>query len=221
MLTANSLVFALGMLLALVIAAPTPIGHNQVELNPRALKKHSLLPESHHLLKKLNQKISPPRDKAVFWSGTLHGGKSSIEAAEAYAKKHGKQTVEMAVAKAGIHIPDNHPDESKLWKHASKLWATRAKGKTEAILGHAKQRGVYKTIEKPALMKNKKVTQHVEHNLLAHPPKQRTLIPKASAKAQKSSKPSARQKTVKKILSQKAKAASPKAKSNGAKWKRK
>jgi hypothetical protein len=224
MLATNFFVFSLGLLFTLVAAAPTPIGPDQLELDSRGLKLKSLLPESRHLLKNMNQKLTPPRDGAVFWSGKLHGGAVAIHAAEAHAKKHGKSTLEMALKKHDIHIPDKHPDTKKLWKHASLLWASRAKGKTEAILGHVKHGGVYQTIEKPAILRNKKITQHVEHNVLVHPAKQRHLTPGGGAKAEKaSSRPAARQKAAKKVSTQKAKAASakPQAKGNGAKGRKK
>ena len=112
----------------------------------------------------MDQKLSPPRDGTLFWSGRANG-KSAIGPATEYAKKNGKMTLEMGLKKAKIDIPNKSPHAPAMWDHASKLWADRAKGKTAAFLGQVRPASVYNRIEKPALAKNQKVTKHTEHNL--------------------------------------------------------
>jgi hypothetical protein len=75
-------------------------------------------------------------------------------------------------------MPAFNEPNGGLWKHASKLWAERSKGKTTAILGDMRPQNTYNKIEKPALAKNKKVTTHTEHH----------IMPKGNAKSGTTSK---------------------------------
>jgi len=156
---------ALGLLVTLVAALPTPFD-NSIDLlvarTRTAAKKQQT--EFKKIKKQLDQRLSPPRDKAVFWSGRV-GSESAKDHAAKYGKKTGKQTLEMAVKKAGIKMPAFNEPNGGLWKHASKLWAERSKGKTTAILGDMRPQNTYNKIEKPALAKNKKVTTHTEHRM--------------------------------------------------------
>jgi len=86
--------------------------------------------------------------------------------AEKFAKAHGKEVLGKSLAKHGIKIPSKtkSPYSHKLWKFASKVYAQRASGHVHAVLGSTRKPGnIYDTIEKPALMKNKKVTKLTEH----------------------------------------------------------
>jgi len=165
MLVTNYFFLALGLLVTLVAALPTPFD-NSVDLlvarTRTAAKKQQT--EFKKIKKQLDQRLSPPRDKAVFWSGRV-GSESAKDHAAKYGKKTGKQTLEMAVKKAGIKMPAFNEPNGGLWKHASKLWAERSKGKTTAILGDMRPQNTYNKIEKPALAKNKKVTTHTEHHI--------------------------------------------------------
>jgi len=166
MLATKCLFLGLGLLCALVSASPVPID-DSVQLVARtrtAAKKQQT--EFKKIKKQLDQKLSPPRNKAVFWSGNV-GSESTKHHAEKYAKKTGKQTLEMAVKKNGIKMPAFNKPNGGLWKYASNLWAERSKGKTTAILGNMRPKNTYNRIERPALDKNKKVTKHTEHHIAA------------------------------------------------------
>lgn len=108
-------------------------------------------------MNQLDQKLSPPRDRAVFWSGALW-------TATEYCRRYGKSTLEIGLKKARIEIPRDSPYNYELWCYASKLWADRSKGNTEAVLGHIRPASLYNTVELPALAINQKVTQHVEYS---------------------------------------------------------
>ncbi|KAJ3513421.1 hypothetical protein NLJ89_g2958 [Agrocybe chaxingu] len=118
---------------------------------------------------KINKAVKPKPNGAVFWSGTKadkNGKQTSVRAdAEKFAKKHGKETLNMQLNKHGVNIPDKNPHSPRLWNIASKLMAHRAKGETHAFLGSKVRPGsVWNKIEKPTLMKNKKVHKVTEHN---------------------------------------------------------
>ncbi|CAA7259003.1 unnamed protein product [Cyclocybe aegerita] len=121
------------------------------------------------IARKINKAVKPKPNGAVFWSGTKtdkKGKQTSVRAdAEKFAKKHGKETLNMQLNKHGVNIPDKNPHSPRLWNVASKLMAHRAKGDTHAFLGSKVRPGsVWNKIEKPTLMKNKKVTKVTEHN---------------------------------------------------------
>ena len=130
------------------MVASTPVAHWQES------ERRRLLTEKKRIMAQLDQKLSPPRDRAVFWSGALW------QAME-HSKRCGKATLEMGLKKANIDIPSDSPYSYELWQYASKLWAERSKGRTEAVLGHTRPTSIYLTIEKPVLAVNKKVTGHV------------------------------------------------------------
>ncbi|KAF9533980.1 hypothetical protein CPB83DRAFT_831782 [Crepidotus variabilis] len=168
MLATKYLFIALSLLISLVAAAPVPNEETIDYLVARTrttAKKDATAAKK--IMKQLDQKLSPPRDKALFWSGRVNGG-SAMAPAQDYAKKNGKTTLEMGLKKANINMPawGKSKQAPQLWDHASKLWAERSKGKTAAFLGQVRPQSVYNRIEKPALNKNTKVTQHTEHNLL-------------------------------------------------------
>ncbi|KAF9533978.1 hypothetical protein CPB83DRAFT_844886 [Crepidotus variabilis] len=162
----------LSLLSSLVAAAPIPnddtIGYLVPRTNTAAKKEGNMAKKTSH---ELDKKLSPSRDKAVFWSGQVKGA-SVIGTATEYAKKHDKETLEMGLNKAHVKLPawGQSKTAPELWDHASKLWAERAKGETIAFLGQVRPQSVYNTIEKPLLEKNTKVTKITEHNLLKKPP---------------------------------------------------
>ncbi|KAF9533979.1 hypothetical protein CPB83DRAFT_844889 [Crepidotus variabilis] len=122
--------------------------------DPMARRCH--LAQKKRIMALLEQKLSPPRDRAVFWSGALWP-------ATEYSIRCGKATLEIGLKRAQIDIPLDSPYTYELWCYASKLWADRSKGKTEAVLGHIRPASIYNTVELPALATNRKVTRHVEY----------------------------------------------------------
>lgn len=119
----------------------------------------------------IRRKLRPGLNKAVFWSGTKvdEDGKpvSILKDAKDFAKKTGKETIDMSLKKEGITIPSQqaNPLARRLWHMASKTMAKRASGDTHAVLGENVRKGsVWKTIEEKELMKNNKVTKVTEHN---------------------------------------------------------
>jgi hypothetical protein len=160
----KNILVVFGLLVAFstfISAAPAPVGNDDLELLPRGPGGRAI----GNVIKNLNLRLSPPRNGAVFWSGRHPNGGSTMHAAADFAKKTGRQTLEMGLAKAKINMPAYSASTKPVWDHASKLWAERAKGKTSAVLGQVRDSSIYKTIEKPALNKNKKVTGHTEHIL--------------------------------------------------------
>ena len=117
---------------------------------------------------RLKKNIRPAPGKSVFWSGTKPGKNGPVSVgqdAESFAKTHGKEVLNPK--KHGINMPSQKENKysNKLWGFASKVYAQRSSGHVHAILGSTRRPGnVYDTIEKPALMKNKKVTKITEHN---------------------------------------------------------
>lgn len=158
----------LTLLSALVASAPTPVNEDLEYLVARtrtgAAKQKSA---NRRVIAQLDQKLSPPRDKTLFWSGRVGGGSAMNHAME-HGRKTGKQTLEMGLKKSKINMPAYGPKTVGVWEHASKLWAQRAKGKTDAFLGQVRPKSIYNTLEKPALAKNKKVTKLTEHHLYVY-----------------------------------------------------
>ncbi|KIM37924.1 hypothetical protein M413DRAFT_30576 [Hebeloma cylindrosporum] len=119
---------------------------------------------------KIKKNLKPTKGKSVFWSGSRpsKNGPVSVEKdAERYAKAKGKEVLAPTLQKQGINIPaqKDSPYSYKLWKYASKVYAQRTSGSAHAVLGSTRRPGnIYDTIEKPELMKNKKVTKLTEHN---------------------------------------------------------
>ncbi|KAJ3513422.1 hypothetical protein NLJ89_g2959 [Agrocybe chaxingu] len=163
---------AFALFASLVSAAPIAEYFDEGELaarEPLPSLKH--LAQAVGVARKLRTAIKPKPNGAVFWSGTKttkKGKEVSVKAdATKFAKKHGKETLNMALKKHGVKIPTEkqNPHSPRLWNIASKLMAQRAKGETHAVLGSKVRPGsVWKKIEKPTLMKNKKVTKVTEHN---------------------------------------------------------
>jgi len=119
----------------------------------------------------IRRKLRPEPNKAVFWSGTKvdENGKtvSVLKDAKNFAKKTGKETINMSLKKKGIAIPSQQTNSlaRRLWHMASKTMAKRASGDTHAVLGeNIRKDSVWKTIEEKELMKNDKVTKVTEHN---------------------------------------------------------
>ncbi|RDB20310.1 hypothetical protein Hypma_012635 [Hypsizygus marmoreus] len=141
----------------LVVRAPGPITPAQ---QAAALK----------VAKQIKNKLRPQPDQAVFWSGTKKGqdGKTASVKPDAqkYAKANGKETINQALAKNNIKIPppSQNPASPRLWDVASKAWALRSKGETNAVVGDRRPGNVYDRIEKPTLIKNPNVNKIVEHD---------------------------------------------------------
>lgn len=126
---------------------------------------------------KIDKAFNPKHSESVFWSGGVPGG-SVKPHAQKHAEDRGKKTINHALEEAGIHIPEptENPHSLHLWTHASALWAQKAHGRTEAVLGSVvRDDGIYKTVEKPILMQNKQVTKLVEYN--AHTGKSQQVKP--------------------------------------------
>jgi hypothetical protein len=119
---------------------------------------------------RIKKRLRPTPGKSVFWSGTRpseHEPVSVDDDAQNFAKAHGKEVLASTLEEHGINIPshEENPYSSKMWDIASKTFAQRTSGHVHAILGSTRRPGnVYDTIEKPTLMKNKKVTKLTEYN---------------------------------------------------------
>ncbi|KDR70553.1 hypothetical protein GALMADRAFT_144466 [Galerina marginata CBS 339.88] len=159
------------LLLSTALAAPAPIrqapSRDDLQLSTRGLGQ---LAKAAGMALKIKKNLHPTPGKAVFWSGSRPGksGPVSVGAdAERFAAKHGKEVLNPSLQKHGINIPSRKesPYSNKLWGFASKVYAQRASGHVHAVLGSTRRPGnIYDTIEKPILMKNKKVTKITEHN---------------------------------------------------------
>lgn len=170
MLFSSFLLFPLIFLVGIIAAAPIADHSNELALLSREPNlKH--LAQAAKVAFQIKTKLKPPRGGAVFWSGHKKGanGPTSVyDDAQKYAKDHGKKTLEMALEAKKINIPKEkeNPMSDKLWGYASKKWAQRAKGQTEAVLGSSlRPASVWKTVEKPQLLRNKHVTKITEHNV--------------------------------------------------------
>jgi len=104
-------------------------------------------------------------NQAIFWSGKTNGVSAEV-AAKAYAKANGGKTMNMVMQHGNINFPTKEPgpQRDKEWRAASKTFAKQAQGNVHAFLGKdVKPNRVYNAQEKPALIKNPKVTSITEH----------------------------------------------------------
>ncbi|KDR70552.1 hypothetical protein GALMADRAFT_878054 [Galerina marginata CBS 339.88] len=151
-------IFLFALLVSSAIAIPVRPNVGAVRQAAQAAK----------IVVKTKQSLRPASGQAVFWSGSRPGENGPVSVkqdAEHFAKVHGKGTLEQTLKGHGVIIPKNSPHRTKMWEVASKTYAQRAKGDTHVILGSTRRPDShYDTIEKPALMKNKKVTRLTEHN---------------------------------------------------------
>ncbi|RDB20317.1 hypothetical protein Hypma_012638 [Hypsizygus marmoreus] len=152
-----------------VTAAPVPDAYTYSTLILRAPMTPAHKAAAVQVLKQVKNKLRPQPNQAVFWSGTTtkDGKLTSIRHdAGDYAKANGKETIHQALEKNNIKIPGprNNPASTRLWDAASKIWAFRSKGETNAILGDRRPGNVYDNIEKPRLIKNPDVNKIVEHD---------------------------------------------------------
>jgi len=167
MFISKVLVVLFALLVGSALAAPLRAERSldDLRLSSRGLGQ---MAKAAGLAVRLKKNIRPAPGKAVFWSGTRPGKNGPVSVgkdAEHFAKAHGKEVLDPT--KHGISIPTRkeNPYSNKLWGFASKVYAQRASGDVHAILGSTRRPGnVYDTIEKPALMKNKKVTRLTEHD---------------------------------------------------------
>ncbi|KAF8966086.1 hypothetical protein BDZ97DRAFT_717331 [Flammula alnicola] len=178
MFMSKVLVFFIALLVGSAIAAPVlnersdDLDLDLVErapVNPLKSFKHAAQAVS--TIAKVKNGFRPKSGEAVFWSGTRPGKKGPVSVhddAQKFANQHGKSTINHGLAQKGIKIPSEkeNPHSRRLWNVASKVWAQRASGDTHVILGGTvRPASVYNTIEKPVLLKNKKVTRLTEHNM--------------------------------------------------------
>ena len=119
----------------------------------------------------LKQALKTGPDQAKFWSGKTNGVSSRLTA-QAQAKATGGKTLDMAMKEGGIKIPSKPPpgpkqkiQDQRNWKKPSTIFAQKVQGKVDVYLGKVvKPDSVYNVYEKPALMKNPKVTKITEHS---------------------------------------------------------
>ena len=175
MLTFKYVILSFTLLAGLVASAPIADLSDEVELfvrtPPNGAGPAKGMAQAVNIARQIKSSVKPEKDKAVFWSGTKQdaSGKtvSVNKDAQTFAKSNGKETLNMALQKNNIKIPtqQQNPQSNRVWDMASKTFATRASGKTDAVLGGAVRKdSVWNRVEKPALMKNDKVTQVTEHN---------------------------------------------------------
>ena len=155
------------LLVSSVISAPVlkERSPDELELLPRAGR---ITGKSAVIAAQIASRLRTKPGKAVFWSGrveTKTGTESANGHAEKFAKTHGKEVIHQALARVNIKIPKSNPQQDKLWKVASKVFAKHASGHTHAVLGgKLAKTNIYESIEKPTLMKNPKVHKLTEHN---------------------------------------------------------
>jgi len=167
----------LALVARLVASVPIPDLSDEADLvvrGPGGKPSISDMANAVKIARRVKSQVFPPADKAVFWSGSDKNEKgkdvSVSPAAQKFAKEQGKQTINMALKEQGIKIPPRraNTESDRIWDFASKTWATRAKGQTDAVLGSkVNPDSVWKRVEEPALKKNDKVTTVTEHNLKA------------------------------------------------------
>jgi len=113
-------------------------------------------------------KVPPPKpDQAVFWSGTKPDGRGGTVSVQKDAMLFGI-TAWHHLKTWGIKIPSwkKNPVVPLVWGAVSDKYATDASGIVHSVLGNRRPGNVYDNIEKPALMKNPKVTMLIEHDAL-------------------------------------------------------
>jgi len=169
MFISKVLLVLFALLVSSAVAAPVPKDRSldDLQLSTRGLRQAA---KAVGIALKVKMKLRPAPGKAVFWSGSRPGKNGPVSVgkdAEKFAKAHGKEVLGQSLAKHGIKIPSQtkSPYSNKLWGFASKVYAQRASGHVHAVVSSTRRPGnIYDTIEKPALMKNKKVTKLTEHN---------------------------------------------------------
>ena len=109
---------------------------------------------------KLRNYIKSSPKTGVFWSGK-HEGSSVKQSAEKHAKKVNGSTIGHDLKVVGMKPPARSAKPSitkKWWDTASRIKAQHSTGPVHAVLGsEVRKKSVWNRIEKPALMKNKKV----------------------------------------------------------------
>ena len=161
-------VFFFVLLVSSVIAAPVVKEESPdvVQLSARG----NPMKEAVKIARRIKSSLVAKPGKTVFYTGTKPGKKGPIpvkQTAELFAKPRGKELLGHALAKAKIRIPSEkkNPHSMRLWKFASKVYAMKSSNVAHAFIGKwIRPENVYHNIEKPALLKNPKVTKLVEHN---------------------------------------------------------
>jgi hypothetical protein len=160
-----------GLLVSSVIAAPvvkdSEGSPDVVQLSARG---NPTMKAAVKIARQIKSSLVAKPGKTVFYTGTKPGKNGPIpvkQTAELFAKAHRKELLGHALAKAKIRIPseNKNPHAMRLWKFASKVYATKSSKVAHAFIGKWTRPGnVYHKIEKPALLKNPKVTKLIEHN---------------------------------------------------------
>jgi len=154
------------LLVTVVVALPIYDDGTVAQLQARANPQSSSKAKDWPSMFQLNKMLKTDKHQATFWSGR-RGSQSTQVAAEAHAQGRNGKTLETALQQGGAKMPPWTPGNKKVeskWKQASKIFAKKAKGDVHAHIGETvRPNGVYDTLEKPALMKNKKVTSITEH----------------------------------------------------------
>ena len=137
---------------------------NVVQLSAREFTMNS--PFNLKLKCQITSSLVPRHDKSVFYTGTIPGEEGPISVlsmVEEYADKHNKETLGRALERGKI---DMALADISVWIFASEVYAEKSSGVVHAVIGKwVKEGNVYHTIEKPALLKNPRVTTLIEHNV--------------------------------------------------------
>ncbi|KIM35477.1 hypothetical protein M413DRAFT_32495 [Hebeloma cylindrosporum] len=170
------------LLFSFALAAPVPGGsalaapdrkERSLDVPQLSARGFAHIVQAAKVATQIKKKLKPTPGKAVFWSGVVpHPTKadkwlSVQDQAESWAKANGKETIDPSLKKEGVHMPlrKDNPFTQKLWDFASKVYAKRTSGHVHVVLGtKLREKNTYENIEKPVLLKNKKVTKITEHN---------------------------------------------------------
>ena len=109
-----------------------------------------------------DKQLKTENSTSFFWSGKSNGI-GGMDIAANIAKKNGGATLEMVLEREGIILPEFNILDStavEIWQNASAVYAKQVSGHVRAIVGsNVNPKGVWLTIELPALKNNPNVTK--------------------------------------------------------------
>jgi len=162
------------LLVSSVIAAPV-VKERSPDDTVQLSARSDHMKQAVKIARQIKRTLMPTPGKSVFYTGakpSKNKGRLPVQAkqtAEYFAKANGgKELLGNALAKAKIRIPSKEKNPlalPRLWRFASKAFAMKSSGAVHAFIGKTVRPGNdYHNVEKPALLKNKKVTKLIEHN---------------------------------------------------------
>ena len=146
---------------ALLILAPFAKGSGIAALDAAAAAPRT--PFERMLAKVDGLDFRTPTDKAVFYSGDGQGAR----AAE-FARRTGRITIDMTPGGRAIEADSDfqtltYDEQRAVWARASKPFAEGASGRIDAFIRGARDTGIFRTVEEPALDANENVYGFTYH----------------------------------------------------------